>query len=291
MRDVPDGLWRHLAQEPPEILYHYTSLASFVEIVRSGSLYATDILYLNDLLEYRHARQLIAKRVEERLSDPAEQCEKAALHWYFKLLTNTETEPVYVASFSEKADDISQWRGYVPAGRGVCLGFDSTVLREAAHFVQSPATPAKRFGALGKVIYVSDGEGPSFDSFITAACQYLDIINGEVVRAVAGEGLVNHGTPFYKHLSFKDEAEWRVILWTRPGYESPLEIDFRAGVSTLVPFTRLHFARVAVPFLKEVIVGPTPNMGLSVAAIEGFLQSKGLQAASVIASRVPYRSW
>jgi len=291
MRDVPDGLWRHLAEDAPELLYHYTSLGSFVEIVRSRSLYATDILYLNDVLEYRHARQLIANRIEERLSDPAEICERAALLWYLKMLNAAETEPVYVASFSEKADDISQWRGYVPAGKGICLGFDSAVLREAAYSIGSAATPAKRFGALGKVIYVSDDGGPSFDDFITSACRYLDIIDGDVVRAVAGEGLVNHGAPFYKHSSFKDEAEWRVILWARPGFPSPLEVDSRMGASTLVPFARLRFAPNGATFLKKVIIGPTPNMDLSVRATEGFLRSSGLETVSVTASQVPYRSW
>jgi Protein of unknown function (DUF2971) len=291
MREVQDGLWKHLAQEPPELLYHYTSLASFVGIVKSKSLYATDILYLNDLLEYRHARQMIARRIEERLSEPAELCDKTALRWYLKLLADSVTEPVYVASFSEKADDISQWRGYVPAGKGICLGFDSVALREAAHSIQSPVTPAKRFGALGKVIYVSDDEGPSFNDFITSACQYLDIINGDVVRAVAGEGLINHGTPFYKHASFKDEAEWRVVLWSRPGYESPLEVEFRMGASTLVPFAHLRLASVAAHFLKKVIVGPTPNMDLSASAAEGFLRSSGLESVSVHTSQVPYRSW
>lgn len=291
MRVEPYGIWKHLEQEPPEILYHYTSLSSFMAIVKSKSLYATDIFYLNDLLEYRHARKLIANRIQERSSNPAETCDKAALKWYFELLSEDRTEPIYVASLSEKADDLSQWRGYVPSGQGVCIGFDSQALREAAHSIQCAAAPAKRLGALGKVIYISDNEGPSFDDFITSACTYLDVINGEVVRAVAGEGLVNHGTPFYKHLAFQDEAEWRISLWTLPQLNFEFDVDFRTGTSTLVPFTRLSFSTVSAPFLKRVIVGPTPNMELSLRAASGFLRSQGMGDIPVLKSEVPYRSW
>lgn len=291
MRQAPNGMWRHLEKEPPEILYHYTSLSSMLSIVKSKCFYASNIFYLNDSMEYRHARKLIADRIGQRLEGLSKTRERIAMEWHQKLFTQEQLKPVYVASFSEKSDDLSQWRGYTPVGHGVCMGFDSSALREATHSIHYEAAPTARFGALGKVIYVSENEGPSFDEFIKSVCDHLDIVDGEVVRAVVGEGLANHGTPFYKHRAFKDEAEWRVSLWTQSRFDFQFEVDFRPGASTLIPFTRLHFPSSLISFLREVIVGPSPNMALSMRAAEDFLRFQGMTNVTVCGSTVPYRNW
>ena len=44
-----------LSQRPSAILYHYTSPAGLLGIVKSRSLWASGIHYLNDSSEYRHA--------------------------------------------------------------------------------------------------------------------------------------------------------------------------------------------------------------------------------------------
>ncbi|POA86212.1 DUF2971 domain-containing protein [Pseudomonas sp. FW305-E2] len=39
-------------------------------------------------------------------------------------------EDLYVSSFSERPDLLSQWRGYCPGGSGYCIGFDQALLAE-----------------------------------------------------------------------------------------------------------------------------------------------------------------
>ena len=48
-----------LNEEPPDILYHYTDQDGLLGIVSTGKMRATNIEYLNDQREYRHALALM----------------------------------------------------------------------------------------------------------------------------------------------------------------------------------------------------------------------------------------
>jgi hypothetical protein len=61
MRIEPFSLDEHLKQKPNEFLYHYTSLHALLGIVKTRSLWSTNIFYLNDSSEYHHVLKAIAK--------------------------------------------------------------------------------------------------------------------------------------------------------------------------------------------------------------------------------------
>ena len=64
MRTVP--LENVLGGPPdiPEFLYHYTNAASFIEIVKSKCLWATDVLFVNDSTEYIYTLNLFKEEVD-----------------------------------------------------------------------------------------------------------------------------------------------------------------------------------------------------------------------------------
>ena len=189
MRIPPRGFWDHLDREPPDTLYHYTSLESLMKIVGSRSLLASDTRFLNDTKELMHLKTTITDRMKLRLLD-ADADAKPALSWLIRQFESNEHDPVYVISLSEKVDDLSQWRGYTPPNQGVCIGFSTQALKEALEKVKEGRHDRARFLMLGRVIYLGQNEGHSFDDFITAACHYMDVMNGEVVRGVAAERLI-----------------------------------------------------------------------------------------------------
>src|SRR5216683_1419399 len=45
--------------QPPETIFHYTTAAGLLGIVRSNRLWASDLLYMNDSTEVEYGRQLI----------------------------------------------------------------------------------------------------------------------------------------------------------------------------------------------------------------------------------------
>jgi hypothetical protein len=58
----------------PKALYHYTSQAGLIGIVKSMKLWATSIRYLNDSREYNHDRDLLLSVIDDTMrtvSEPA----------------------------------------------------------------------------------------------------------------------------------------------------------------------------------------------------------------------------
>ena len=78
MIDTPDlpfvsaTFTEHLQQPTPKYLYHYTTQEGLLGIVASGSLWATDITYLNDAMEFGLPLGLIRERLSDELGDTTE---------------------------------------------------------------------------------------------------------------------------------------------------------------------------------------------------------------------------
>jgi hypothetical protein len=100
---------------PPKTLYHYTSMAALLAIVDSGRMRATHFRYLNDRSEVGMMWNLVEKRLEERIA-AAESNAVDVLRGVREAVKNRNLTNEYVASFSEKGDDLSQWRSYCQSG-------------------------------------------------------------------------------------------------------------------------------------------------------------------------------
>jgi Protein of unknown function (DUF2971) len=134
--------WDRIHNDPPAVLYHYTTAAGLMGIIASQRLWATNARFLNDPSEIRYALKMISDTVAER--------EKAYLEarsaeptlavpdlagiilgvgapkieiWAKDLLEVFHHQrEVYVTSFCEDGDLLSQWRGYASAGGGYAIG-------------------------------------------------------------------------------------------------------------------------------------------------------------------------
>ena len=133
----------------PDILYHYTSQKGLLGILQTKKLWMTNILYLNDSSEYRHTIDLLKSEIEKRkkllpplkfeglLSSkitPEDNINNRKHHILdiLKMFCETlidssgkDTFPQrYVFSFSQKGNDLNQWRSYCPKEGGFSIGFD-----------------------------------------------------------------------------------------------------------------------------------------------------------------------
>jgi hypothetical protein len=138
---------------------------------------------------------------------------------------------------------------------------------------------------------LAQDSGELFDELILAAYSSIDIINGQVVRSVNSDRLINAAAPLYKHASFSEEREWRFTLSRNINFDHLPNEDFRVGKSTLIPFIPVSLDKYRDQAIREVIIGPTPNMDLSVRALRQFINSKEMVNVSVRPSIVPYRPW
>ena len=113
-------------KEPPEYLYHYTSISGLYGIVNSRSLWMTDISYLSDKQEFIYSWILLVEAISESESIR----EDPLLKPYFGRLASLPSidANVFVFSLSEEADLLSKWRGYCRDGAGYSVGFKSDLL-------------------------------------------------------------------------------------------------------------------------------------------------------------------
>jgi len=290
-----------------ETVYHYTSLNGFLGIIGSRSLWATNAAYLNDAAEINHAIDF-ARRVTGAIYMQDDYL--AAFGWVTRhALTDLEIGELYVTSFSEAPDLLSQWRGYCPTGAGLCLGFDLEFLKDYC----------KQQGyRLEKCIY---GDANSIDDIHNLVSQCLekfpkplitreqfDNLDSEASSRYAIEShlIVTEGTakqeadkaiswlcseiselaPRLKNNGFHEEAEWRIIA-----KKSDEETKFRTGSSYLIPYVSLDLSTAFSKALREVIVGPNPNQRRCADSVMIALEQQNLNEVRLSCSSLPFNNW
>src|ERR1700744_3597479 len=112
-------------EEPPKTLYQYTSLQALVSIVQSKGVWASNIRFLNDHSESIWLRQHVISILNRKGTSTGQQ---ARMREIIAMIDGWPPPSLFVASFTEKPDDLSQWRAYCPPGVGVSIGFSAKCL-------------------------------------------------------------------------------------------------------------------------------------------------------------------
>jgi len=275
------------ANEEPTHLYHYTTAEGLKGIVEKQELWATDIFYLNDWTEFYRGRDEFKRELEERPTSTWKcTSEKRVAQAVSDLLQKPNplgNNRVFVCSFSEKGNDLSQWRAYCQDG-GYSIGFRRDQLEQLAN--------RENNCNLRRCDY-SDDCAHHVDRLLRflsrkAGCEDPDTS----VRAT--ELLLCKFAAQYKDPRFNDEQEWRLIF-----VSSEPKLKFRTRGAFLVPYVRFTLKDPALWRDVHVRVGPClrETDELRVQSIKMFLQSElkrhGLPATcrkNVEVSGIPYRT-
>ena len=128
-------------EDTNKTVYHYTSLPGLLGITKNDSIWATNILYLNDSSELHYAKELLREelaifRDNNQEFVLADTFEKSLGHFFLETFENnintllpSQSIGFFVCSFSEEGDLLSQWRGYSKSGAGFSLGFNLNLLK------------------------------------------------------------------------------------------------------------------------------------------------------------------
>ena len=241
-------------QETPDVVYHYTSMDTLLKIVDAGSILATNIRYLNDVMERRHCLDQIRSFMS--LHEPNEVIDKPKLLGL--LDEKQENEKAFyfvpfVASFSKEGDSLPQWRSYCPRGNGVSIGFRTESLVNG--FVE-------KFDP-----FISTGEGKKLKlyHYIPPSVSFGPVRYLKADDPVDMAGLIRQAmqeayemkddkedwpeewdfTDFFyqaidkyasrtKHFFFESEREYRLLATTTWGIDK--SIEYRSSSSTLIPY-------------------------------------------------------
>jgi hypothetical protein len=121
-------------------IYHYTDVASALAIIETGHFWFTERAHLNDTLELQYGLRIGHEMFDAavKAAGPAVP-QGAADHLMDEVRLGLVEFGYWVASFSYKDDDLSQWRSYADEGSGVCLGFSVQELdmRQFASHIQT----------------------------------------------------------------------------------------------------------------------------------------------------------
>lgn len=315
----------YLQRRPTGTIYHYTDAMGLLSMAKNKSLWCTDVEYMNDANELRYAENLIkAKITEIKKANPAHS-------QFFEILKEEAFRPfgeiydVYVFSFSEAKNRLSQWRGY---GK-YCVGFNCEVpFRTDIHSNLPSEWPEAR---LRKILYSREEQEAIITEIIkglfTLFQEHLETAEHdyEVVANWYGGNFSNIIFEYlisFKDSTFEEEQEWRLVHLDTKG-SNRKEVKFRTRGEHLVPYIEsgirvfdenkfksdyheLHqgseeFKKEGVGFddfmraegtfpISYVGIGPVNHLKIAKQSTVNMLQSYGLSEVTVEATDSNIRS-
>lgn len=270
----------------PETLWHYTSAEAIVSILTQRSLRATNLYYMNDASELLHAAALALGEIDLLISGGIRMHESIVLQQMREMVSlemGIRGWSVFVSSFCEDGDSLSQWRAYCRSG-GFSIGLPAESLRDAA---------SEQGFRLEKCIYdrdqqkkiVSKGvagilEGYREETEKAASLEEAQKI-GWRARKDIRQWLCREG-PLLKQGVFEEEGEWRLVSERRDP-TADKTISFTSRGNLVVPF-----CLIAMPLAEmevRVIVGPSRFETENTRAIENLMMNLRINEHTVESSR------
>lgn len=297
--------------EGPEIIYHYCGVEAFMEIIKSRTLWLTDLYQTNDAKEGKEIIDVVrAVLVDEKVE------ERNIAQWANSFARTSKSHGGYGFCMSEDGDVLSQWRGYAQDGMGFSIGFDREKLNQLAK-KRHEKDLASVF-VLQKVEYDFERQKEAIRMIATGIAKVLKdgaFLHGmphgllgppdeETIekRRIAFNGLIFSNMMLamgdrltIKNKAFKEEKEWRLyaplshVEASEKVAEDEVEkhkrqLKYFPRASTIVPYHTFEFGKEGI--VKEVICGPqnrTPDEVLRM-----FLEAEGHQKVEIKHSSAPY---
>jgi hypothetical protein len=310
---------------PQGLLYHYTTIEGLLGIVKSSSLRASHVRYLNDLAEFKNAFEYTYLDVLIKSLDPqADEEGVAVLHKYMLppvgcdsfliSFTDDEAVPPTEKVRPRPGDRLSQWRAYSNGSGGFSLGFDCSALRKEGngfwlfrcrYSEQDKQDIAKEIGTKKNEEYkeiIKEGTKQFIGENHREPNQ--EDLNKIIKPAVSSLLRTLSGNYFLLAAKFKDEAfseerEWRIVFHAIR--EKVLEahraepdrklVEFRPGKFGVTPYVDFPLNLKTNNPLRRIVVGPCPHMEEAVDAVKFLLAANGIQGVEVEDSKIPYRNW
>jgi hypothetical protein len=288
-------------ERPQRALYHYTTPEGLWGIVRDRAIWATHFRYLNDPTELVHGEEIAFEVAKELLSAPRDLTVRYFLDLFvdnFRTMRFTERGGVYVASFSDDGDQLSQWRAYGGATSAYSIGFTSlpdpkedNPEAKAGLSLYKCTYDSEEFRAYARDLLLEMAKG--FDKYVSTHATREVTARGFAAQAlgICWRRLVAEIVRL-KAQGFHEENEWRLIVVASPQDGSGL-VKFRSGPRGMVPYIPVDLvdpkSAERLP-ISTIAVGPGDNAVLAMNAAKMFLSFNGYDTDALLrASNIPYR--
>jgi hypothetical protein len=275
----------------PAEMWHYTSGEGLIGILETGQLFFTHVGCLNDNMEYRYFGDLVLEEIKRRHAANKEARLEPLYAAALDALTNYRDLDVkaFVACFSERPDDLGQWRGYGGGECGYGIVFDPERLFTAVS-KQRPATQALPldYCPVRHASLVHDIVDQAAKVFLDAPAQ------ASGPRAWALEVLVELSqqvpllSAIIKHPAFASEKERRLYTLLQQGEHAQLKFRQRKTLLARSLPVRATESSGRLPILK-IVVGPGPAQAITRVSVRDLLAKHEYSNVPVEYSKVPYR--
>ena len=270
---------KNLDENKPQILYHYTTQEGMLGIIKEGALWASHIFFLNDSNELIEPLRIASETIEEyrtKLTEKEMQTKKEEIDRIsaYNSYSGCLFFKMFVTSFCNNGDLLSQWRGYGTYGSAYAIGFNREKLKEIidsnnfrllpCEYLDKEEYSKKIKNSILGIVNRPDQLSPTYSKFLnTAATTKLDC--------------------------FKEENEWRIISTGRIS-DNDENIRFRSTKSMIVPYYSLKLGDLSS--IVEIRIGPCQNPQLAQDAIYRLKERyniKNLNLDNIKISTIPYR--
>jgi hypothetical protein len=276
-----------------DLCWHYTSLYTLLNILRSDCLHLSSYRFLNDPAEGQSARPLVEAAWNEALRDGKSRVSLEGLRRNLSSIPpldypGTEQVDTFAFSFSRHRDLLSQWSRYGDNGQGVALGF-RLIPNQLAQF--SPKDGWTYGPFLSEVTYWEARHGESANPN-TLSERLVNALQKLLVDAEDHEELENDLltvseilAPSVKSHGYREEAEVR--CWIRTDASATTIVDFKTNQRGIVPFVALPLRDSGLA-LTEIMLGPRLS-GENSVSVNWMKQKFHLDEGSISLSELAYR--
>lgn len=265
-----------MSERQGEILYHYTSMNAFFEIMKGVEsinsdlkFWASHVSFMNDPGEYMYLIREIAEmlREHELFAESDGMYHLAdSLRWDIHTWDIVSGQPA-VFSLSEKRDELTMWQVYGQGGKGIAIGFDKDILASIGNDWQ-----------LHQCSYLSrENVREVIDIEEVRACFGGDEEGNARADLVALNQVIANRI-LVKHPAFSHEGEWRLSR------NDHLNYRYRERNGIIIPYLELVLKAGAI---REIWIGPTAYPNLSEKSLQMFLHSLHIHY-ELYKSSVPY---
>lgn len=285
-------------------LWHYSNGDGVIGILANKKLWATHVSFMNDTEEYVQALKMMLEQGDRILQHNRLTTEQrsvlVAMNVRLKQLMSSELSRNYVLCFTECEDDLAQWRGYSGTQNKFALKFDPIHLSYLAG--QFAENPQKYFCYLARVTYDTQQKMDMVDRVLNYALQQFssDLLeskptNQDNYTTYWANNYLHYAVviaPLFKHWSFRQEKEWRIVI-------QPLqyqEIRYRNRAGMVTPYLEMDMEKQVFldPLprrypIREVMVGPSPHLTENLMATTQMVWQFGIETR-VTRSPIPFRN-
>lgn len=180
-----------------EILYHYTDFNAMRGIIVNGEIWLWNLRRMNDSQEMQYFIKELKNAVKKQI---AESDYEIMDKLFEENLKDFDKLSSYASCFSEYADDASQWARYSKNGMGVCIAFNSNLLKKIGEAGHAP---------LCRVNYSRNCDDLEIVQKIAEAIRNKENASSENISELFNTMITS--SPLFKHPSFISEKEYRLV--------------------------------------------------------------------------------